>query len=58
MLEGIVWFNMIYQLIIFIVWIGIIFVIVSFLRNSSENKKRLKRIEEKIDNLIENNNKN
>ncbi|WP_161568168.1 hypothetical protein [Anaerobacillus alkaliphilus] len=53
MLENIVWINVIYQLLIFIVWIGIIFFIASLFRSSIENKKRLKRLEEKIDSLIE-----
>lgn len=36
-------------LIIIAGWIGIIFLVVSFVRSSRENKKRLKRLEEKVD---------
>lgn len=59
MFESIPWMtHIIYQLIMLIFWVGIIFIIVSVFRNSRENNKRLKSIEEKVDSLIEKENNN
>lgn len=49
MFEDISVINAVYQFIVIAVWIGIIFLVVSFVRSSRENKKRLKRLEEKVD---------
>ncbi|QOY38121.1 hypothetical protein AWH56_011620 [Anaerobacillus isosaccharinicus] len=51
MFDNISIINAVYQLIVIAVWIGFIFLVVSFVRNSRENKKRLKRLEEKVDYL-------
>ncbi|MDG5790072.1 hypothetical protein QA612_21690 [Evansella sp. AB-P1] len=50
-LENISFINVLYQLIILLGWIGIIYLVVSLVRRSKENKNRLIRIEEKLDNL-------
>jgi hypothetical protein len=52
MLEGIHIINAIYQLFIFAILVGIISVIISSIKRSSENKKRLTRLEEKIDEIL------
>lgn len=51
MFDNISIINAVYQFIVIAVWIGLIFLVVSFVRNSRENKKRLIRLEEKVDYL-------
>ncbi|QOY34741.1 hypothetical protein AWH56_018715 [Anaerobacillus isosaccharinicus] len=51
MFEDISVINAVYQLIVIAVWLGLIFLIVSIVRSSRENKKRLKNLEEKVDYL-------
>ncbi len=52
MFEDISVINAVYQFIVFAVWLGVIFFVVSFVRNNRENRRRLKRLEEQVDYLI------
>ncbi|MFA9556408.1 hypothetical protein ACERII_03740 [Evansella sp. AB-rgal1] len=44
--------NVLYQLIAFVLLIGLIIFVVSFLRKSKEDKKRLTQLEEKVDYIM------
>ncbi|MEB1808507.1 MAG: DUF4083 family protein [Bacillaceae bacterium] len=46
-------FDAIFQLLSFAVLIGLIMLIVFFIRTTIENKKRMKRIEEKTDDILQ-----
>lgn len=49
MFENISVFNALYQLIMIAFWIGLIYLVFSFVRRSGENKKRIKELEKKVD---------
>ncbi|ADU32247.1 hypothetical protein [Evansella cellulosilytica] len=49
MFEDINVFNVIYQFIAIAAWLGIILLIITIIRSSIENRKRLERLEEKVD---------